>query len=54
MSFSVYEWRDLATSCSPDFIFATVWALVAILNGKMMVVGGRGRGCVTDVVEILC
>ena len=27
--------------------------LLAILNGKMMVVGGRGRGCVTNVVEIL-
>ena len=34
------------------------WALVAILNGKMMVVGGLVRGLVwgtaTDVVEILC
>ena len=31
-------------------------ALVAILNGKMMVVGGRvgGYGTATDVVEILC
>ena len=32
------------------------WALVAILNGKMMVVGGKvgDYGTVTDVVEILC
>ena len=31
------------------------WALVAILNGKMMVVGGEVRGwTATDVVEILC
>ena len=42
---------------------ARYWALVAILNGKMMVVGGWvrglvvrgwGGGTVTDVVEILC
>ena len=35
---------------------ARCWALVAILNGKMMVVGGMvgGWGTVTDVVEILC
>ena len=36
-----------------DMPTARRWALVAILNGKMMVVGGRGRGCVTNVVEIL-
>ena len=33
------------------------WALVAILNGKMMVVGGWAggvNGTVTDAVEILC
>ena len=35
---------------------ARYWALVAILNGKMMVVGGSVGGWVTatDVVEILC
>ena len=37
-----------------DMPTARGWALVAILNGKMMVVGGFVRGTATDVVEILC
>ena len=41
-----------------DMPTARRWALVVILNGKMMVVGGRGVGgfwgTATDVVEILC
>ena len=38
-----------------DMPTARHWALVAILNGKMMVVGGEVEGWTeTDVVEILC
>ena len=40
-----------------DMPTARYWALVAILNGKMMVVGGRVGNLLwtaTDVVEILC
>ena len=41
-----------------DMPTARYWALVAILNGKMMVVGGKVVGglmrTATDVVEILC
>ena len=38
-----------------DMPTARRWALVAILNGKMMVVGGNvGGWAETDVVEILC
>ena len=38
-----------------DIPTARHWALVAILNGKMMVIGGKvgRRGTATDVVEIL-
>ena len=39
-----------------DMPTARCWALIAILNGKMMVVGGEvgWLGIATDVVEILC
>ena len=35
-----------------DMPTARSWALVAILNGKMMVVGGHVRGTLTNAVEI--
>ena len=54
---SVYNETTDSWEAMGNMPTARRWALVAILNGKMMVVGGlvRGwRGTATDVVEILC
>ena len=53
---SVYNETTDSWEAMGNMPTARCWALVAILNGKMMVVGGRvrGYGTATDVVEILC
>ena len=53
---SVYNETTDSWEAMGNMPTARHWSLVAILNGKMMVVGGwvRGYGTATDVVEILC
>jgi len=53
---SVYSETTDSWEATGNMPTARCWALVAILNGKMMVVGGcvGGWRTVTDVVEILC
>ena len=55
---TVYNERTDSWEAMEAMLTTRRWALVAILNGKMMVVGGRVEGLVvgwtTDVVEILC
>ena len=53
---SVYNETTDSWEAMGNMPTARCWALVAILNGKMMVVGGLvgDYGTVTDVVEILC
>ena len=52
---SVYNETTDSWEAMGDMPTARRWALVAILNGKMMVVGGLvGDWTATDVVEILC
>ncbi len=52
---TVYNETTDSWEAMGDMPIARRRTLVAILNGKMMVVGGRvGHWTVTDVVEILC
>ena len=54
---TIYNERNDSWEAMGNMPTARHWALVAILNGKMMVVGGwwvGGWSTGTDVVEILC